>query len=141
MKRNKKFFDGKTWSEIFSDLKFEKHLEKLQKKFKNKKIALYGAGIMLDYIIQNYDMSGLNIIAAADKKFALSGQKTYKNYPAIAPADLKNADIDIILITTQYPYSMLRYLKKEVFAGEKIPEIYFILNKPLILYIEEIFSK
>ena len=79
MKRNKKFFDGKTWSEIFSDLKFEKHLEKLQKKFKNKKIALYGAGIMLDYIIQNYDMSGLNIIAAADKKFALSGQKTYKN--------------------------------------------------------------
>lgn len=140
MKRNKEFFNGKTWADIFLELNFEKHLLKLQKKFKDKKIILYGAGIMMDYIVKNYDLRGFNIVAVSDKKFKLKEESVYFGYKAIPPELLPDMQADIILITTQYPYSMLRYLQKEIFVRAKMPKVYFLLNKPFLLYAEEIFS-
>ncbi len=140
MKRNKEFFNGKTWADIFSELNFEKHLLKLQKKFKDKKIILYGAGIMMDYIVKNYDLGGFNIVAVSDKKFKLKEESVYFGYKATAPEFLAGMKADIILITTQYPYSMLRYLRKEIYVHAKMPKAYFLLNKPFLLYAEEIFS-
>ena len=140
MKKNKQFFDGKTWEEVFRILKFDRHLEKLKRKLRGKSIALYGAGIMCDYIMDNYDVSGLDVKIVADKKFKVNNPGTYRGFSTIGVQNLKRANVDVILITSQFPYIMLKYLKKEVFKEKKLPKVYFILNKPIDLYIEEIFS-
>ena len=140
MELNKIFFNGKTWSQILEELKFEKHLKKLSQKFKNKKIILYGTGIMLDYIVDNFDLSSFNIVAVTDIKYLTFKEESYKGYKVITPNELLNSEFDLILITTQYPVAIRNYLRKELFKNRKKPKIWFLLNKPLKLYFEEIFS-
>lgn len=79
MKKNKEFFNGKTWIDIFQELKFEKYLTNLEKRLKNKKIVIYGAGIMFDCISNNFDISRFNIQAIADKKFENQNIDKYKS--------------------------------------------------------------
>ena len=140
MKLNKEFFNGKTWAQILDELNFEKHLKSLSKKFKNKKIVLYGCGIMLDYIVENYNLSDFNIIAVTDIKYCTQKEENYKSYKVIVPNELTNVDFDLILITTQFPVAIRNYITRQLFKNKKKPKIHFILNKPLRLYIEEIFS-
>ena len=94
----------------------------------------------MDYLAKNYDLGGFNIAAVSDKKFKLKEENKYFGYKAIPPELLPDMQADIVLITTQYPYSMLRYLQKEIFVRTKMPKVYFLLNKPFLLYAEEIFS-
>ena len=63
MKLNKKYFENKTWEEILSEIDFKKYLKNLSKKLKGRPVVLYGAGTMLDYMMENYDFSGLNVKA------------------------------------------------------------------------------
>ena len=44
-------------------------INKLAKRYKNKKIAVYGAGQFSHAIFSNYDLSNLNIVAVADLRF------------------------------------------------------------------------
>ena len=74
-KRNEKFFAGKTWEQVFKELNFTKHYEKLCKTLSDKKVLFYGAGLMFDYFSKNYDLSKLNIIGIADKKFEINNNK------------------------------------------------------------------
>ena len=55
--------------EFFNDNNAQKQIDKLAKKFKNKKVVIYGAGIYFQIIKNNFDISKLNIIGIADKKF------------------------------------------------------------------------
>ncbi|MBR1942656.1 hypothetical protein IJ843_02850 [bacterium] len=140
-KRNEKFFEGKTWNVVFEQLKFSKHYEKLCKKLKEKKIVFYGAGLMFDYFAQNYDLSKLNIAGIADKKIETKNIETYQGIKTLSFEELKNCDFDCILITTQYPVVIRNFLKFELFGlNKKCPPIYFLLNKPFMLYLEEIWE-
>jgi len=138
--KNEQFFENKTYEQILGELKFDRHLKHFEKKFKNKKIAIYGAGIMFDYIIENYDLSGFDIIAISDKRFEYHPVDFHKGIKAYSPSELlNNKDIDVILISTLYPVGMKGYLEKVIYEGVKSPKIYFLLNKPFALYWEEIF--
>src|SRR5574344_1156950 len=46
---------------------FKKHLEKLNKKLKGKKVVIYGAGIFFEAIHEFYDLSKLDIIGISDR--------------------------------------------------------------------------
>lgn len=138
--KNEKFFAGKTWEQVFKDLNFEKHYEKLCKKLSNKKVMLYGAGIMFEFFMKNYDLSKLNIVGIADKKFEIKEINKYKNFNALKPKELLNIDFDVIIITTQYPVMIRNIIKREIFKNKKCPPIYFLLNKPFMLYLEEIWN-
>lgn len=138
MIKNQKFFKGRLIKDVLKELGFQKHLDKLQNKLQNKKIAVYGAGIMTDEILNSYDLKNFNIIGFADKKF--NGEEKYFDYNTFSPKQLAEQNIDIILISTQYPYKIYKYLKKEIYKNKKSPKIYFLLNKPLGLYVEEIFQ-
>lgn len=48
--------------EMLKKINFAKHLKKLERKYKNKKILLYGMNEEFFTIIQNFDLSYLNII-------------------------------------------------------------------------------
>ena len=74
----------------------QKKIDKLAQKYKNRKIIIYGAGQFFDEIINNYDLSKLNIVALCDKKF--ESEKKCFNFACITPDELKNYDCDLILI-------------------------------------------
>ena len=83
----------------------KKRIKKLAKKYKNKKIVIYGAGSFSQEIFQNYDLSELNIIAIADLKFNDESQKHFYSLNCIIPEELAILDYDVILIANEdYPY-------------------------------------
>ena len=134
---NENLFKNKTYAEILNRLDFCAHLKPLEQKFKTKKIIVYGAGILFDFIVDNYDLSKLNLVAVADKRFETNPVETYKGYKAISPNQLQAEKADLILIANTYPVKIKQHLEK---TYKKLPPIYFWLNKSIWLYVEEIFD-
>lgn len=108
-------------NEILDKLKlynFEKQLKKLEKKYQNKKIILYGIGKYFDAIIENYNFSKLNIIAISDieyEKLKKSNNKNLKNYNIVAPAKIHLLNPDIVLLTTENDYFIEKYFRETLF--------------------------
>ena len=76
----------------------QEKINKLAKRYKNKKIAIYGAGQFSRKIFENYDLSKLNIIAVADLKFKDESKRNFFGMNCIPPEDLGKIDCDVILI-------------------------------------------
>ena len=75
---------------------FSKHLNKLNRKLKDKKIIIYGAGKFFRAIVENYDLSNLNIIGICDKSFTSSdnGELLF-GFPKITRSCLNMYDYDL----------------------------------------------
>lgn len=73
-------------------------INQLAKRYKNKKIIIYGAGQFSREIFDNYDLSKLNIIAVADKKFTDEKNRSFYNLNCIPPEEMGKIDCDVILI-------------------------------------------
>ena len=52
----------------------KKRLFSLEKKLNNKSVIIYGAGKLFRTIVENYDLSGLNIIGVCDKSFTTADE-------------------------------------------------------------------
>ena len=52
---------------IYSNVQVQ--IDKAAKKYRNKKILIYGTGLLSQKIFQNYDLSSLNIVGIVDMKF------------------------------------------------------------------------
>lgn len=102
-------------------LNFEKHLKKLSNKLKNKKVVIYGAGAFFQAINAYYDLSKLNIIALADRKFSQheSGEK-FLNYPVCAPLEIRELKPDYVLVATRYFVYILEELEDNILYNSKI---------------------
>ena len=82
----------------------QKRIDKLAKKLKNRKVVIYGAGEFSTDIFGNYDLSKLNIVAIADKKFENNDEKFF-SYKTVGPKDLSSLEFDVILIANvNYKY-------------------------------------
>lgn len=107
---NEEYF---SYVEKLKNLNFEKKLIYLQKKYKNKKILLYGAGLFFDVIANNYDLkSYLNIVGIGDIKFTKQKIDKYKGFSTFSPEEIKKLDIDIIMPTNLSPKTIEKALKK-----------------------------
>ena len=93
------------FKEYLEEYNTQEKIDKLAKKYKNKKIALYGAGSFCKVIFENYDMTKLNIVAIADAKFEDEKNKKFFNLNCIEPKELGTFDCDVILISN-YDYNM-----------------------------------
>lgn len=92
----------------YKRINFQKYIDKLAVKYKNKRIIVYGAGDFFNFITKNYDLSKLNIIGISDKKFHNFQNEFYMNYHAISPCKISEHNPDVIFsgfydsyITTQ----------------------------------------
>ncbi len=90
----------------------QKKINKLAKKYKNKRVIIYGAGQFAKIVFENFDMSKLNIIAVADKKFEQEGEHEFFNLNCVKPNDLRDMDYDVILIAN-FDYKMFSYILDE----------------------------
>ena len=97
----------------------QEKINKLIKKYKNKRVVIYGAGQFARIAFENYDFNGLNIIAVADKKFEQEGEHHFFGINCVKPNDLKKLDYDVILIAN-FDYKMFaNILDERILYGTK----------------------
>lgn len=117
---------------------FSENLDKLAKKYKNKKIVLYGAGILARVILDNYDLSKLNIVAIVDAKF--TGEEEFYNLKTVSPDKIPEIMPDLILINTYSAIIIKEYLDKNFPELKKLPKFSIVKStmKDKIEVIKEI---
>lgn len=98
----------------------QKKIDKLAKIYKNRKIAIYGAGEFSNLIFENYDLSKLNIVAVADLKFKNSENNFFHGYKCIFPEGLRGGlDYNLILIANFDAKRFVNILDKKILYGTK----------------------
>lgn len=105
--------------EFFNDNNAQKQIDKLAKKYKNKKVVIYGAGIYFQIIKNNFDISKLNIIGIADKKFEYDKESNNTPYRTLSPQELNEADYDVILVAVYNYIEIEEFLKFKLLINGK----------------------
>ena len=126
--------------EYLKSVKFEKNLNKLNRKLKNKTVVIYGTGILFQKILKNFDLSKHNIIGISDRKYldADEGREElgYKIIPLEKIADYKP---DYILVATLKFLSIIDDFQNNLFKGKGI-KILPLVDKPFLTLLKEIFE-
>ena len=120
-------------------IKFEKHIKRLEKKLKNKKVIIYGTGNLFQYIYENYDLSKINIIGISDKKYETCPCDDFFNdkFTICAPDKIDELNPDYILVGTLYFVKIIDILENQVVKNKKI-KIKPLLNKPFMEIFNEV---
>ena len=119
---------------------FEKHLKFLNKKLKNKKIIIYGAGIFFETIYKYFDLTGLNIIGIADKKFEDHEEnQTFLGYKVYSPSEIQEVSPDYLLVATKFYINLIEFLYYNVLINTKI-KIKPLVKKPFMTLLKEIWE-
>lgn len=131
----------KTYDELKNWLKdkdLQKRIDKLAEKYKDKKVIIYGAGILASVIFDNYNLNNLNIIAIAALNFKDNNEKFY-DYKAIYSHSIKDNIPDVILLAT-LPISPIKmFLKDCIFPQTGNIKVESIVKKNTIEKINDFF--
>ena len=120
-------------------INFDKQYKKLIKKYKNKKIVIYGAGQLFQLIYSKYDLTQLNIVGICDRSFDKnSEEQEFMGYKKIFINELYLCDADMILVATLEYLGLIEHLEKNIFKNKKI-EIRPLAYMPLKMFLKEVF--
>ena len=120
----------------FKEVNAQKQINKIAKKYKNKKIVIYGAGKYFKILKENFDLSKLNIVAISDKKFETNKDANFTEYTPIEPNELKEYDYDLILVALYDDSSLLDFLEYQLLIGTRNEDKKILsIIEPSILYI------
>ena len=100
------------------EIEYQKQLKHLEKKLKNKKIIIYGTGMLFELVKKKYDLSKFNIIGVADQKFTVE-DKTYLGYRIIPVNSVPNEKPDYLLVATLKYLQLIQILEKETYKNAK----------------------
>ncbi len=117
---------------------FEKYLNKLKKKLKNKTSIIYGAGSFFKYINENYDLSGLNIIGISDMKFDENNEgNDFLGYKMIPKDKILSYKPDYVLVTTLKYISIVEDFEINILNKTKI-KVLPLAKLPILQLIKDI---
>ncbi len=105
--------------EYYKQINAQKQIENLAKKYKNKKIVIYGAGIMTKTLFENFDFSKLNIIAICDNKYKVSSEERFFAYKTINPKELITLDYDVIFVNLRKNNTFINKIKYRLIINSK----------------------
>lgn len=110
----------KELEEKIGKLELQKRINFLSQKYKSKKVLIYGAGDIASIILDNYDLSGLDIAAFTDIKFIMDDKTSFRGYKVISPLNIADIKFDIILLNTFRPAEIAKYIIDNIFivSGE-----------------------
>lgn len=132
--------DDEDFIKYLERINFQKHLDKLAKKLKDKTIIIYGAGAFFNALNEKYDLSVLNIVAIADRKFINHEPNLeYAGYRACAPDEITSYNPDYLLVSMLYFVSVVEHLEDTCLRNSKI-KIKPLINKPFFEVWKEIWS-
>ncbi len=115
--------EKKDWIEYFEKIDEQKYLNKLVKYLRGKKVLLYGAGMVANILLENYNLSGLNIIGIADKRFERTEENEFCGIKTIKPEDIKKEDFDTILFCMKLYKKPATALKKDGIKNKMLSAI------------------
>ena len=121
---------------------FSKTLPKLVKRLKGKKVLLYGAGIFLEAILKFYDLSELNIIGIADKRFDIleeDSDEKFQGYKAYGTEYIKELNPDYVLVSTKFYVGIIENLYFNVLKNTKI-KVKPLVRKDFITLLKEVWK-
>lgn len=113
--------DLKNYTKIKEWLKsknLQKKINNLSRKYKGKKILIYGADLMSEAIFDNYNLSELNIIGVADNKF-YNTDSEFKGYKTIPLYFVEEFQFDAIFIFLYNSSRIKKFIKEDL-----LPEHY-----------------
>lgn len=105
--------------EFFNEVNAQKQIDRLAKKYKNKRVIIYGAGIYYQTLADNYDLSQLNIVGICDKKFETGKTSNNTPYTPLAPEELNEIDFDVILVAVYRCIAIEEFLKFRLLINGK----------------------
>ena len=111
------------WIEYFNRINEQKYLNKLAKKLKGKKVLLYGAGMVSEILLKNYNFEEFDIAGISDKRFERTDEKEFCSIKAIKPEDIKKEDFDTILFCMKLFKNPLKALKSSGIKSKMHPAI------------------
>ena len=116
---------------------FDKTLQKLEKLYQDKKIVIYGTGMLFEAITQHYDLSKLNIIAISDRKYATTKPDKYLGFNTVAPDDIKDLNPDVVLAGVLRTVQIIEFLRYELLADTQI-KVKPLVDRKLLEILREI---
>lgn len=120
------------WINYFELVDQEKKLGQLLKKYKNKRVIIYGLGLIANILLEKYNLSHFNIVAVADRKFK-QGDKFLK-YDGISMQDIPQYCPDVIFICNYQDAHIKKALRKANIAVKTE----HILKKSTQIYISKL---
>ena len=120
--------------------RFDKTLPKLLRKIKNKSVVFYGAGVYLELIKRYFDISSLNVIGIADKRYEIhNSDEEFLGYKTISPRDIQQLNPDYVIVTTKTYINIIEDLHYNLLKGSKI-KIKPMVSKSFVTLIKEIWN-
>ena len=118
---------SKDLKRYLENINFQKQLNNIEKKCKNKKVLIYGTGLLFLTIVKNYDISKLNIIGVSDIKYDIHDNGKYLHgYETIPLSKIKELNPDYILISIFNFLPILYNFKNHFFKKTKIKILPFV---------------
>ncbi|MCQ2740307.1 MAG: hypothetical protein MJ237_08825 [bacterium] len=102
---------------ILNDKETQNRINKIAKKYRNKKILLYGAGLYASRFLKEYDLSALNIIGISDKIYEINKPEVFFGYKTYSPSEIPTLDFDVMLLSVIKYYNLANILKKTILKG------------------------
>ena len=120
-------------------------LDELKDKIQDKKVIIYGAGLLFQTIVENYNLSGLNIIGVCDKKFSLDDEnKDFLGFNIIPLLKLPEYQAEYIIVAVRNYYPIIAELKHLIKNINIIPFVNYDYksnpNKNISKFMKNIFS-
>jgi len=125
IKFKSKLKKNETINEFLKRKKIQKKIDFFAKKYAGQKIIFYGGGKVLDAIINDFDLTCLNIEGIADIKF--NNGETYLGYKTFNSYSFIEQNPDIVIITMQESI-----LAENFFENTLIPKLGRFNYEPLI---------
>lgn len=105
-------------------VKFKKYLNKIKTDLFDKKILIYGAGILFETAYKTYNFNTLNIIGISDMKFnAEDSPKIFLGLKTYRPDEINNLNLDCILVAVKEYGTLVDSLKTQYPSLEILPLI------------------
>ena len=121
-------------------INFQKQLDKIEKKYKNKRILIYGTGLLCSTIVENYDIPKLNIIGVSDLKYDIYDEsRLCHGYKIVHFSKIKEQKPECILISIFHFLPVLFNFKNKFFKKTKIKIIPFA-DKSFLALLREIWG-
>lgn len=102
----------------------------IPKNLDNKKIIIYGAGILFEEAYKTYDFSKLHIIGISDKKFCNENSpKEFLGLKTINPDEIENYKADILLVAIKEYQDVINLLLKRYNIA-----VFPLFKKSILIY-------
>lgn len=129
------------YKKYYKEVRAQKQIDKLAKKYKNKKIVIYGAGIMANDLFEDYNLSDLDIIGVCDNKYPQNSTELFHSYKTFNPQELKELDFDIIFLCIRDFAKIYNIIKYSILINTKNEDksIIKLIKPTFMFYLKQLF--